>query len=185
MWSLLCRRPEQVNAVVGGGNQSVSVELHDRRRQCRDEFALTTDLASLPTGVDQRCREFSCAIVSQVTDASYRSTYAPTASARGTLTLNYSYTDGSGAMRTGALNIPYSPSSHNDVVATASPSGQINAVEKSGGRAVAVTFTTDDGKPATGLYLTTDLAALPPAGAALPRVLRAPASAPATVASCT
>jgi hypothetical protein len=75
--------------------------------------------------------------------------------------LNYSYTDNSGMTRLGALNIPYATSAANTVVATAAPAGEINAVEKSGAQPVAVTFTTDDGKAASGLYITSNLAALP------------------------
>ena len=60
------------------------------------------------------------------------------------------------------MNIPYSTSSQDTVVATASPSGEINAIQKTGTQAVTVTFNTDDGKTATGLYLTTSLTALPP-----------------------
>ena len=47
------------------------------------------------------------------------------------------------------------------MIATASPTGQINAAVKSGGQAVAVTFVTDDGKAATDLNITSGLSALP------------------------
>jgi hypothetical protein len=152
----------QIDAVVGGGNQPVSVNFTTDDGNAAIDLTLTTDLAALPSGWSSTATSLSCAIVSTGSGCQLPLMYAPTAAARGTLTLNYSYTDDSGATKTGALNIPYSTSSHNDVVATASPSGEINAIEKSGGQAVAVTFTTDDGKPATGVYLTSDLAALPP-----------------------
>jgi hypothetical protein len=151
----------EINAIVGTGNQSVSVNFTTDDGNAATNLALTTDLAALPAGWSSTAGNFSCAIVSTGNGCQLPLTYAPTAAARGTLTLNYSFTDDSGAARTGALNIPYSASSHGNVVATASPSGEINAVEPSGAQAVAVTFTTDDGKAATALYLTSNLAALP------------------------
>ncbi|HEV7613744.1 MAG TPA: hypothetical protein VGO37_17830 [Steroidobacteraceae bacterium] len=151
----------EINAVAGGGNQSVSLSFTTDDGKAATNLTLTTDLAALPSGWSSTATSFSCAILSQGNGCELPLTYAPTASARGTLTINYSYCDGSGVIRTGAVNIPYSPSAHNDIVATASPPGEVNAVQKSGGRAVAVTFTTDDGKPATGLYLTSGLAVLP------------------------
>jgi hypothetical protein len=151
----------EINSGVGAGNQSVSVNFTTDDGNAATNLALTTDLAALPAGWSSTAGNFSCAIVSTGNGCQLPLTYAPTAAARGTLTLNYSFTDDSGAARTAALNIPYSSSSHGNVVATASPSGEINAVEPTGAQAVAVTFTTDDGKPATALYLTSDLAALP------------------------
>jgi hypothetical protein len=152
----------QIDAVVGGGGESVSVNFTTDDGNAATNLTLTTDLAALPAGWSSTATSLSCAIVSTGSGCQLPLMYAPTAAGRGTLTLTYSYTDDSGAAKTGTLNIPYATSSHNDVVASASPSGEINAVEKSGGQAVAVTFTTDDGNAATAMYLTTNLAALPP-----------------------
>ena len=152
----------QIDAVVGGGGEPVSVNFTTDDGNAATNLTLTTDLAALPAGWSSTAASLSCAIVSTGSGCQLPLMYAPTAAGRGTLTLTYGYTDDSGAAKTGTLNIPYATSSHNDVVASASPSGEINAVEKSGGQAVAVTFTTDDGKAATAMYLTTDLAALPP-----------------------
>jgi hypothetical protein len=152
----------QIDAVVGGGGESVSVNFTTDDGNAATNLTLTTDLAALPSGWSSTATSLSCSIVSTGSGCQLPLMYAPTAAGRGTLTLTYGYTDDSGAAKTGTLNIPYATSSHNDVVASASPSGEINAVEKSGGQAVAVTFTTDDGKAATAMYLTTDLAALPP-----------------------
>lgn len=152
----------QIAAMVGGGGQSVSVNFTTDDGNAATHLTLTTDLAALPPGWSSTAASLSCAIVSTGSGCQLPLMYAPTAAGRGTLTLTYGYTDDSGAAKTGTLNIPYATSSHNDVVASASPSGEIDAIEKSGGQAVAVTFTTDDGKAATAMYLTTDLAALPP-----------------------
>jgi len=152
----------QIDAMVGGGGQSVSVNFTTDDGNAATDLTLTTDLAALPPGWSSTATSLSCAIVSTGSGCQLPLMYAPTAAGRGTLTLTYGYTDDSGAAKTGTLNVPYATSSRNDVVASASPSGEINAVQKSGGQAVAVTFTTDDGKAATAMYLTTNLAALPP-----------------------
>jgi hypothetical protein len=152
----------QVIAAVGTGNQSVSVNFTTDDGNAATDLTLTTSLSGLPSGWSSTATSLSCAIVSTGSGCQLGLTYAPSASGSGTLTLDYSYTDDSGAQRTGSLNIPYSTVSSNNVIATASPADQINAVEKTAGQAVAVTFTTDDGKPATDLHLTLGLPALPP-----------------------
>jgi hypothetical protein len=152
----------QVIAAVGTGNQSVSVNFTTDDGNAATDLTLTTSLSGLPSGWSSTATSLSCAIVSTGSGCQLGLTYAPSAAGSGTLTLDYSYTDGSGAQRTGSLNIPYSTVSSNNVIATASPADQINAVQNTAGQAVAVTFTTDDGKPATNLHLTLGLPALPP-----------------------
>jgi hypothetical protein len=152
----------EINAVVGAGNQSVSVNFTADDGNAATNLALTTDPTALPAGWSSTAASFSCSIVSTGSGCLLPLTFAPTAATRGTITLDYGYTDDSGAARTGALNIPYATSPRNTVVATASPAGQINAIEKAGGQGVTVTFTTDDGKPATRMFVTSNLAALPP-----------------------
>ena len=141
----------QINAIVGAGSQSVSVNFTTDDENAATALSLTTNLAALPAGWSSTATSLACAIVSTGNGCQLPLSYAPTASGRGTLTLNYSYTDDSGAAKSGAVNIGYAATSANTIVATASPTGQINAIEKAGGQAVAVTFTTDDGKPASGL----------------------------------
>jgi hypothetical protein len=102
-----------------------------------------------------------CASVSTGNGCQLHLTYGPTALTSGTLILTYSYTDGGGAARTGSLDVAYAATSDDNAVAAANPSGQINAVVGSGAQSVAVTFTTDDGRPATALQLTSSLSALP------------------------
>jgi hypothetical protein len=147
----------QVNAVAGD-SQSVSVNFTTDDGNAAT--ALTADLTALPAGWSSTASGLSCAIVSNGSGCQLALTYAPTGAARGTLMLNYGFTDDSGTAKTGVLNIPYAATSQGDVVAAVSPAAQINAIEKTGGQAVAITFTTDDGKPAANLYVTSDLAAL-------------------------
>jgi hypothetical protein len=73
--------------------------------------------------------------------------------------LNYAY--GSGGTRTGSLELEYAATTNDNVVGTAAPTGPINAVVGAAAQAVVVTFTTDDGRPATALQLTNNLASLP------------------------
>jgi hypothetical protein len=150
----------QINSVAGD-SQSVSVSFTTDDGNAATGLALTTDLTALPAGWSSTASGLSCAIVSTGSGCQLALTYAPNAAARGTLTLNYGFTDDSGTAKTGVLNIPYAATSQGGVIAAASPAGQINAIEKTGGQAVAITFTTDDGKPAANLYVTSNLAALP------------------------
>ena len=152
----------QINAIVGAGAQAVSVNFTTDDGYAATNFALTTSLGALPSGWSSTATGLSCAIVSSGSGCQLTLDYAPTAAGRGTLTLNYSYMDDSGAPRTGAINIPYSTTSTNAIVASASPTGQINAIEKTGAQAVTVSFTTNDGKPAANLFVTSTLATLPP-----------------------
>jgi hypothetical protein len=151
----------QINAAIGAGSQSVSINFTTDDGNAATALTLTTSLTGLPSGWTGKPSTLSCAIVSTGSGCQLNLTYAPTTAGSGTLTLDYNYTDDTGAARTGALNIPYSTVTSNNVVAAASPANQINAIETTGSQAVAITFTTDDGTPATGLQLTSDLAVLP------------------------
>jgi hypothetical protein len=150
----------EVNAVVGGSSQAVSVNFVTDDGKVATDLTLTTDMTAV-SGWSTAAPSFSCAIVGTGSGCQLPLTFAPASAVRGTLALNYAYTDGSGAARTGSLNIPYSSALQSTVVATAAPAGQVNAAIKSAGQAVAVSFTTDDGKPAADLYVTTNLTALP------------------------
>ena len=156
----------QIAAALGGGMQSVSINFTtDTDNATADEAAtnltVTTNLAALPAGWMSASPSFSCAFVNSGSGCQLLLTYAPMTAGRGTLTLDYAYTDDSGAARTGTVNIPYANTSANVVVATASPAGQIDAAVKSGAQAVAITFTTDNGNAATNLAINSGLTTLP------------------------
>ncbi len=150
----------QVAAVVGG-TQSVSVNFTTDDGNAATHLTLTTNLGALPSGWTATQPGLSCAIVSTGSGCQLVLTFTPKAPSGGMLTLNYGYRDDSGAAKTGNVIIPYAATSSNNVTATASPAGEIVAVQKTGGQPVAVTFTTDDGKPASGLSLTSNLKNLP------------------------
>jgi hypothetical protein len=157
----------QIDALLGSGTQSVSVNFTSDTSNATMDAAITnltvsTDLSALPAGWSSASPSFSCAIVTTGNGCQLMLSYQPAAAASGVLTLNYAYTDDSGAARVGSLSIPYATTSSNNVVATSSPAGQINAVEKTGSQAVAIDFNTDDGRAASGLIVTSNLAALPP-----------------------
>ncbi len=143
----------EINAVAGAGSQAVSVNFTTDDGNAATQLMLATDLSALPAGWSSSASSFSCAIVSTGNGCQLLLNFAPTAAGRGTLTLNYGYVDGSGASQTGALNIRYAAASRGTVIATTSPASEIDAIEKTGGQAVTLTFTTDDGKPASRLYM--------------------------------
>ena len=108
----------QITAAVGSGRQSVSVNFTTDDGKPATNFTLTSSLTTLPSGWSSTAPGLSCAIVSTGNGCQLVLAYAPTAAGSGTVMLGYSYTDDSGAAKTGAVNIPYSTASSNTVVAT-------------------------------------------------------------------
>jgi len=152
----------QINVVAGSGSQTVSINFTTDDGNAATNVQLTTDLTALPAGWGSATTSLPCAIVTTGSGCELHLTYAPPTAGNGTLTLEYSYTDDTGSPGTGAINIPYATTSNDNVAAVASPGGQINAVVETGGQVINVAFTTDDGKPASNLSLTSDLKTLPP-----------------------
>jgi hypothetical protein len=150
----------QIDASVGG-SQPVLVNFITDDGNAATNLSVTTDLTQLPAGWSATAPAFACAIVRTGNGCELALTYAPMAAGSATLTLSYSYQDDSGAAKTGMLSIPYYAAAANTVVANVSPAPQVTAVQKTGGQPVAVTFTTNDGKPASGLGVLTDLKSLP------------------------
>jgi hypothetical protein len=144
-----------------GGKQPLSVNFSTDDGNAATALTLSTNLAALPSGWSSQATGLNCALVSTGNGCQLALNFAPSAATAGTLTLNYDYTDGSGAAQSGALNIPYAATSQQTVVASVSPNGQINAAQPGGQQSVAVTFTTDDGNAASGLSLTSNLTKLP------------------------
>jgi hypothetical protein len=143
----------QINAVSGTGSRSVSINFTTDDGNAATGLTMSTDLSSLPAGWGSTTPAFSCAIISNGSGCQLVLNYAPKAASSGTLTLAYGYTDGSGTARTATVNLPYSTTANGNIVATVSPTGQINAIQKAGTQPVTVTFTTDDGKAASDFVL--------------------------------
>lgn len=151
----------QVAVAASSGSQAVAVTFDTDDGNPATSVTLTTDLSALPPGWSSTATSFGCPTVSTGNGCQLPLTYAPTAFGSGTLTLNFSYVDDSGNSKSGTLNIPYSATTDNGIVAASAPSGQVNAVVAAGSQSVILTFTTDDGHPATAFAVTTPLASLP------------------------
>ena len=156
------RRAARSTPLVGGGQAVGQRQFHHRHRQRRHRSAitnltLTTNLARVAGRLDQRGAGLLLRDRELGKRMPARADLRPDgcgAAARSRS--NYPTWTIRARRRTGSVNIPYSTTSANNVVAIASPAGQINAVEKTGGQAVAVTFTTDDGKAAANLVITSE-----------------------------
>ena len=152
----------EVDAAVGGGKQSVTVTFTTDDGNAATAFSVTGLAASLPGGWSSTATGLSCVVVSTGSGCQLPLSFSPTAAGSGTLTLNYTYVDGTGAVRSGALNIPYATTNNGTVMTSVSPTGEVNATNMGGTQSVAVTFTTEGGMTAAGLSILTDLTKLPP-----------------------
>jgi hypothetical protein len=150
----------EIDAAIGGSKQSVTVTFTTDDGNAATALSVT-NLTALPAGWSSTAAGLSCAVVSTGSGCQLPLAFSPTAMSNGTLTLNYNYVDGSGAARSGTLNIPYATTTNGTVVASVSPTGQVNAANM-GGQSVAVTFTTEAGETAAALSVLTDLTKLPP-----------------------
>jgi hypothetical protein len=146
--------------VVSGGTQTVSVTFTASDSQGVTQLAVTSGIESLPSGWTGPA-SFSCANVSTGSGCVLNLVFAPSRASSGTLTLGYGYTDATGISRTGTLTLTYLSTSEDNVAGTASPAGQIVARAGGGGQSVTITFTTDDGQPASAFALATALSGLP------------------------
>ena len=151
----------QVDAVRASGNQTVTVTFGTDDGKTATNLMLLSNLTKLPAGWTSGTAKLSCGSVSSGNGCQLSLNYAPTALGSGTLSLNYSYLDAGGTYNVGSFNIPYAATTNDNVVGTATPTGQVTAVATETAPTVSVTFATDDGRPATALNVTTDLASLP------------------------
>ena len=141
----------QINAAEKTGSQAVAIDFNTDDGRAASGLVVTSSLSALPAGWHSASKSFSCGSVSTGNGCQLGLSYAPTALGSGTLALTYAYDDDAGNQQTGTLNIPYAATTNDNVVGTASPAGQINAVVGQGSQAVAVVFTTDDTRLATAL----------------------------------
>lgn len=152
----------QINAAQKGGQQSVGVTFTSDDGNAARGLRLISDLTKLPAGWSSTSTAFGCDSVSTGNGCQLQLKFAPAVLGGGTLTLRYSYNDAGGMPNFGLLTIPYAATTNDNVVGTASPTGQIVAMLGSPAQAVSVAFTTDDNRLATALQVTSNLAALPP-----------------------
>jgi hypothetical protein len=148
------------------GGQPVTVTFTTNDGKPASGLGVLTDLESLPAGWSHS-GGVTCGTVSTGNGCQLHLTYTPTVLASGTLALQYAYTNGSGASQSGVIDIEYAATTNDNVVGTPAPGGQITAVVSDGSQPgngtqpVTVTFTTDDGRPATALQVTSNLMTLP------------------------
>jgi len=148
-------------AVVTGGTGGVGITFTTDDGAPATNLSITAGLSPLPSGWTGPAT-FTCATLSTGSGCLLNLTYAPTAFANGTLTLNYAYKNNAGTAKTGSVTVPYTATTNDNVIATNSPSGPIGAVVNSGSVPVTLTFTTDDGNPAANVTITSGLSTLPP-----------------------
>ena len=78
----------EVDAVAGAGNRRVGVNFTTDDGNAATEFAVTTDLATLPAGWSAASTGLSCAVVTTGSGCQLALTYAPTRAETGSLTSN-------------------------------------------------------------------------------------------------
>ena len=152
--------PSVAGVVVAiGASQTVSITFTSSDGLAITGFGISGS-GALPAGWSGP-GTFTCALVTAGSGCVLNLNYAPVAIDSGTLTINYVYVDNANLPRApgGSVTISYEAIPQNNVVATASPSGQINAIVGAGNQSVSVNFVTDDGNAATNLAV--DLSALP------------------------
>ena len=151
----------QIVATVAQGSQVATVTFTTDDGNSASAFTLTTELSTLPAGWSTSASSLTCGSVSTGNGCELSLTYAPTVPASGSLSLAYSYKDNSGDTKTGTVVIRYAATANDNIVGTVAPTGQIGGPIGNAAQAVTVTFTTDDGFPATGLSVTSGLSSLP------------------------
>lgn len=149
----------QVNAIVAG-TQPVTVSFTTDDGSPASALQLVTRLDTLPAGWTSPVQQFACATVSTGNGCLLPLNFAPATRGGGTLALQYSYLSNAGVAKTGAVEIVYSATTHNNIVSTVFPAGQVAAVLGSH-KVITVAFAVDDGNPISDLAVTTDLARLP------------------------
>jgi hypothetical protein len=150
----------QITAIANGGAVDVVVTFTTDDANQASSLTVTSGLASLPAGWSGPAA-FACPTFAIGSGCQLTLRYAPTAAGTGALTLGFGYTSNSGAAKTGTVTVPYASTTHNNLVATVAPSGQVTAVTKTGSQDVTVTFTSDDGNPVTAVDVTSGLTTLP------------------------
>ena len=146
-------------SVVNGGSKSVTLGFNSSDANAISKLSVTSGLSMQPSGWSGPSA-FNCATVKSGSGCVLTLTYAPTADASGTLTIAYSYTNSDGVVKTGSTAILYASTAHDTVSATAAPRRAESNAVVGASQVVALTFTSDDGNPATALTVTT-LTALP------------------------
>jgi hypothetical protein len=148
-------------AVTVGASQNVTVTFTSTDGMPISGFSVYGSLGTLPAGWSAP-NSLTCATVGPGSGCVLTLTYAPAAVETGTLTLDCVYVDNAGLPRTPGpcMTLAYAATSSNNIVASISPTGEIDAAA-GGKQPVTVSFTSDDGNAVTAFTLSTNLGALP------------------------
>jgi hypothetical protein len=146
-------------SVAVGASQTISVTFTSADNLPLTGFSVYGSLGVLPA--DWTAPSLTCASVGAGSGCVLTLTYTPTAIETGTLTLDCVYVDNAGLPRTPGpcLTLSYGSTATNNIIASVSPTGEIDAAIGGSKQSVTVTFTTDDGNFASGL--SADLSTLP------------------------
>lgn len=144
--------------VMVGGAETVTLTFTTNDGQTATNFRVLQTV--LPLGWTALNSPVSCSSVSTGNGCLMGLRYQPVVSGSGTLSITYQYLDNMGMTHAATTALPYRSESHDNIVATVSPVGQITAIAGSS-QAVTVQFTTDDGAVATNFQITNGLASLP------------------------
>jgi hypothetical protein len=155
----------QIDTVVGGSGKTVTVTFTTDDGNLARNLLITSDLGNLPAGwsfpAAPNPPAFGCATLATGSGCQLTLLFAPTSVVSGTLQLAFSYNSNAGAAKTGTASLQYSSTTHNRLLATVSPSGQVTAEVNEGTQIATITFTSDDGNPVTNVAITGGLTSLP------------------------
>ena len=150
----------QINALTGSSGLDVRVTFTTDDQNQASNLIIVSGLAALPAGWTGPST-FACAGFATGNGCQLTLRFAPPAVESGSVNLNYTYTSNSGAVKAGSVSLPYQSTTHNNLVVTRIPSGQVTAVLNQGTQPVDIAFTTDDGNPVTSVNITSGLTGLP------------------------
>jgi hypothetical protein len=155
----------QIDTVVGGSGKTVTLTFTTDDGNLARNLLITSDLGNLPAGwsfpAAPNPPAFGCATLATGSGCQLTLLFAPTSVVSGTLQLAFSYNSNAGAAKTGTASLQYSSTTHNRLLATVTPSGQVTAEVNEGTQIATITFTSDDGNPVTNVAITGGLTSLP------------------------
>ncbi|HTV96249.1 MAG TPA: hypothetical protein VME42_09590 [Steroidobacteraceae bacterium] len=129
--------PSGTVGVAVGASQPVTVIFTTNDGNTAGDLAISASggLGSLPGGWSAAggATSFACSSVSTGAGCELELTYAPTAGASGTLTLDFSYLDNAGTAQTGTVGIPYSASAQHAYVSDSDSGLYICAIDATTG----------------------------------------------------
>ena len=147
----------QIIATTNSGSQPFTVSFQTDDGHPASSLVITP--ASLPADLLPPSPA-ACDAVSAGTPCTLTYLYQPLMPESGTVTFNYTYLDNSGTSKSGSFNVGYAATANNHVTSSVVPSANPLVVATNSSQIFTVSFTTDDGFPASNLATVGDLTAL-------------------------